>query len=83
MAKAERASGKAGMGIRNRNMNRNRNRKRNQNRNRNGKKNLYKNRDNIYLNLSSSLFNSFSDYIRKIRGKWNRNRNRKGNINSI
>ena len=31
---------------------RNRNRKGNRNRNRNGKRNLYKNRDNIYLNLS-------------------------------
>ena len=39
-------------GIRNRNRNRNRNRKRNRNRNRNGKRNLYKSRDNIYLNLS-------------------------------
>ena len=39
-------------GIRNRNGNRNRNRKRNRNRNRNGKGNLYKNGDNIYLNLS-------------------------------
>ena len=39
-------------GIRNRNGNRNRNRKRNRNRNRNGKRNLYINRDNIYLNLS-------------------------------
>ena len=39
-------------GIRNRNGNRNRNRNRNWNRrrNRNEKKNLYKNRDNIYLN---------------------------------
>ena len=35
-------------GIGNRNGNRNRNR----NRNRNGKRNLYKSRDNIYLNLS-------------------------------
>ena len=39
-------------GIRNRNGNRNRNRKRNGNGNRNGKRNLYINRDNIYLNLS-------------------------------
>ena len=41
-----RKSGKTESGIRNRNGNRNRNR----NRNRNGKRNLYKSRDNIYLN---------------------------------
>ena len=56
-------------GIRNRNGNRNMNWNRNRNRNRNGKRNLYKNRDNIYLNLSFSGFNSYSDYIRKIREK--------------
>ena len=39
-------------GIRNTNGNRNRNRNRNRNSNRNGKRNLYKSRDNIYLNLS-------------------------------
>ena len=37
---------------RNGNRNRNRNRKRNRSRNRNGKRNLYINRDNIYLHLS-------------------------------
>ena len=57
-------------GIRNRNGNRNRNRDRKRNRNRNGKRNLYKNRDNIYLNLSSFGFNSYSAEVNaKYKGK--------------
>ena len=43
---------KSETGIQNRKGNMNRNRKWNHNRNRNGKRNLYKKRDNIYLNLS-------------------------------
>ena len=39
-------------GIRNRNGNKERDRNRNRNRNRNGKRNQYKNRHNVYLNLS-------------------------------
>ena len=63
------ASGKAGNRNPDRNGNRNRNRNWKRNRNRNGKRNLYKSRDNIYLNLSQSGFNSYSDYIRKMREK--------------
>ena len=52
-------------GIRNRNGNRNRDRDRSRNMNRNGKRKLYKNRDNVYRNLSQSGFNPYSDIYEK------------------